>query len=69
MSEWLIPPIVALISGPLVWLLRRLDRNNTDQHANSMRVLERIETKVDSVKEDLKDHIEWHLDHAESQEH
>jgi uncharacterized membrane-anchored protein YhcB (DUF1043 family) len=62
MSEWLIPPIVALISGPLVWLLRRLDRNNTDQHANSMRVLERIETKVDGVKEDLKDHIEWHLD-------
>lgn len=62
MSEWLIPPLVALISGPLVWLLRRLDRNNTDQHANSMRVLERIETKVDGVKEDLKDHIEWHLD-------
>ena len=69
MNEWVIPPLVALISGPLVWLLRRLERHNTDQHSANMRVLERIETKVDGVKEDLRDHIEWHLDHAESQEH
>jgi len=59
---WWIPLAVAFITGPLMWLLARFDRRNTDQHARNMEVLDRIESKVDGVREDLSDHIQWHLE-------
>ena len=42
--------VVALIGGPLMWILTRLDRRNTKQHGDNMVVLERIENKVETPK-------------------
>ena len=57
-----VPIAVALVGGPLMWLLSRFDKRNTEQHGANMKVLERIETKVERVDERLSDHIDWHLD-------
>lgn len=51
---------VALIGGPLMWLLARLDRRNTQQHGSNMVVLERIENKVETLDTRLFTHIESH---------
>ena len=59
---WWVPISVAVIGGPLMWLLQRLDRRNTQQHGENQRVLERIEEKVDDVKADLSDHFKWHTE-------
>lgn len=63
----IVPIMIALIGGPLMWLLARLDRNNSAQHQNNMRVLERIEgkvtrieDKVGKVNERLDNHIDKH---------
>jgi hypothetical protein len=42
---------VAVIGGPIMWLLHRLDRNNTSQHATSVNLLERLDGKVDRLDE------------------
>lgn len=62
MSSWFVPIAVALVGGPLMWLLNRFDKRNTEQHGANMKVLERIESKVERVDERLSDHIDWHLD-------
>ena len=56
-----IPVIVALIAGPLMWMLKRFDAHNSRQHAQNMEVLERVESKVDKVVDRMDDHIDWHL--------
>lgn len=40
---------VALIGGPVMWLLARLDRRNTTQHGQSIDILERLDSKVDRL--------------------
>jgi hypothetical protein len=74
MSSGLIAIAVALIGGPLMWLLARLDKRNSRQHAASLAVLEgtqrlveQIDSKVDGIekKVDVLDsriygHLEWH---------
>lgn len=62
MNEIFVPIIVALIGSPLVWVLNRLDKRNTAQHANSMQVLQEIKDDVREAKQDIKNHIHWHLD-------
>lgn len=44
-----VPIVVALISGPLMWLLYRFDRRNTEQHGENMKILSRVENKVDQM--------------------
>lgn len=44
-----VPVLVALIGGPVMWFLSRLDKRNTEQHGRSMEVLERVESKMDRV--------------------
>lgn len=58
------PIAVAVIGGPLMWLLARFDRRNTEQHGENMRILKRVEgkvdrldTKVDRVDERLWSHM------------
>lgn len=58
---WVTPVVVALIGGPLMWLLKRFDNRNTKQHAQNQDVLLRIEGKIDKVDERLDEHISWHL--------
>lgn len=56
-----VPIIVALIAGPVMWMLKRFDNRNSHQHQQNMQVLERVESKVDKVVERMDDHIDWHL--------
>lgn len=44
-----VPIVVALISGPLMWLLFRFDRRNTEQHGENMKILNRVEGKMDRM--------------------
>jgi hypothetical protein len=62
---WWVPIVVAVITGPLVVLMRRFDKRNTEQHGANMRVLERIETKVDKLDDRLDGHIDWHVNNKD----
>jgi len=55
-----VPVLVALIGGPLMWLLSRFDRRNTEQHGANMQVLQRIEQKIDTVDDRLYEHVKDH---------
>ena len=59
--SWVTPILVALIGGPLMLFLKKFDSRNSEQHAQNLDVLERIEGKVDKVDERLNDHVMWHL--------
>lgn len=61
MEAVLVPILVALIGGPLMYLFSRFDKRNSEQHGANLVVLERIEEKVDKVDERLSDHVDWHL--------
>ena len=56
--------VVAVIGGPLMWLLARLDRRNTEQHGQSIAVLTRLDQKVDRLDEKvdrLDQKVDTHL--------
>jgi len=55
-----IPVIVAVISGPLVVVIQKLRKENTQQHAEGRALLERVADKVDLVGQKLDEHIGWH---------
>lgn len=59
--------VCALIGGPLMLLMRRFDRRNTQQHGQSVEILTRLDGKVDRLdaKVDRLDgkHDEHHNDH------
>lgn len=40
---------VAVIGGPIMWLLSRFDRRNTEQHRENQDLLTRIDGKVDRL--------------------
>ncbi len=43
---FLVPIIVALIGGPLMWFLARFDRRNTEQHGANMDSLSSMRKEV-----------------------
>jgi uncharacterized FlaG/YvyC family protein len=52
-----------------MWLLRRADRNNTEQHDRNMDELKRIREsvdntgdKIDRLDQRIDAHLEWHVD-------
>lgn len=57
--------LVALIGGPLMWLLHRLDKRNSAQHADGQANADRRHAEtldaIDRVDRRLDDHITWHL--------
>jgi hypothetical protein len=59
--EWIVPIVVAFIGGPLVVLIQQLRKENSEQHAESRSLLERVANQVEKVDEKLDGHIEWHL--------
>lgn len=61
MEAIVVPLVVAIISGPVVVLLQRLRKENTEQHAESRNLLERVADRVEKVDEKLDGHIDWHL--------
>jgi hypothetical protein len=58
-SVW-VPIIVAVIMGPVVVVLQKLRKENTDQHAQGQVLLRIIGSKVDKIGSKLDNHIGWH---------
>jgi len=59
--EWITPLLVALIGGPVMWVLSRLDRTNREQHDEISKKVDRINDNVGELRKDLHDHVTWHL--------
>ncbi len=55
-----VPIVVAIISGPLVVVLQKLRKENTEQHEEGRILLKMIGTKVDKIGSKLDNHIGWH---------
>lgn len=53
--EWLVPILVAVISGPVVVILQQLRKENKEQHGE-------LAIKIDKIDNKLDNHINWHLD-------
>jgi hypothetical protein len=47
--------VVATISGPLMWVLYRLDKRNTSQHGEAVKIIQEVKLKVSDVQDDVKD--------------
>lgn len=60
MEMVLVPILVAIISGPLVVILQKLRKENTEQHAEGRILLKMIGTKVDKIGSKIDNHIGWH---------
>ena len=60
MEMVLVPILVAIISGPLVVILQKLRKENTEQHAEGRILLKVIGTKVDKIGTKIDNHIGWH---------
>ena len=65
--------IVAVITGPLVVLMSRFDRRNTEQHDRNMdelsrigRSVDKVGDKVDRLDDRLDSHVEWHVRNDDS---
>lgn len=58
---WWVPIVVAVITGPVVVVLQKLRRENTDQHAESRTLLEHLVVKVDKMDDKLDEHINDHF--------
>ena len=55
-----VPIIVAVITGPVVVVLQKLRKENTQQHAEGMDLLNLVGLKVDKIGSKLDQHIGWH---------
>ena len=55
-----VPIIVALITGPVVVVLQKLRKENTDQHNEGRILLRVIGSKVDNIGSKIYNHIGWH---------
>jgi hypothetical protein len=58
---WWVPIVVAVITGPVVVVLQKLRKENTDQHAESRSLLEHLVIKVDKMDDKLDEHINDHF--------
>lgn len=56
----MVPIVVALISGPLVILMQKLRKENSDQHAQGQILLKVLGAKVDKIGSKIDSHIGWH---------
>lgn len=50
-----VPIIVALIAGPVMWMLRRFEQRNDQQHAENGKVLASIKDAVMENRDDIRD--------------
>ena len=58
-SVW-VPLAVAIITGPVVVVLQKLRKENTEQHSEGRILLRTIGNKVDKIGSKLDNHIGWH---------
>ena len=55
-----VPIVVAIIMGPVVVVLQRLRKENTNQHNEGRILLRVIGNKVDKIGSKIDGHIGWH---------
>lgn len=60
-----VPIVVALIGGPIMWFLNRLDKRNTEQHGRSMEMLTETRDLAKNAVEKIDKHISWHIHDTE----
>ena len=60
MEQVWVPIIVAIIMGPIVVVLQKLRKENTDQHNEGRILLRVIGNKVDKIGSKIDGHIGWH---------
>jgi hypothetical protein len=56
-EAWLVPIVVAVLTGPVVVILQKLRSENTSQHAESRGLLEHLVIKIDNIDDKLDEHI------------
>jgi hypothetical protein len=56
-EAWLVPIVVAVLTGPVVVILQKLRNENTSQHAESRGLLEHLVIKIDNIDGKLDEHI------------
>ena len=56
MEIW-IPVLVGIITGPVVVILQKLRKENTEQHSESRGILTHILNKVEKIDDKLDTHI------------
>ena len=61
LMEWITPLLVALIGGPVMLILSRLDKSNKSQHDEISKKIDRITIDISDVRKDLHEHVNWHL--------
>jgi hypothetical protein len=50
-----VPIVVAVIAGPMMWMLHRLDKKNDQQHADNGKVLVSIKEAVLENRDDIRE--------------
>lgn len=60
MVEVWVPITVAIITGPIVVVLQKLRKENSQQHGEGRALIQQVADKVDSVGSKLDEHIGWH---------
>ena len=50
-----VPIVVALIAGPVMWMLRRFEKRNDAQHAENGQVLASIKEAVLENRDDIRE--------------
>ena len=58
-AAW-VPIVVAVITGPVVVVLQKLRKENTEQHEEGRDLLKLVGLKVDKIGSKLDNHIGWH---------
>ena len=58
-AAW-VPIVVAVITGPVVVVLQKLRKENTEQHEEGRDLLKLVGIKVDKIGSKLDNHIGWH---------
>ena len=54
------PILVAIIGGPIMFLLSLLRKENKNQHLEGRELVKEVITKVDNIGTKLDGHIGWH---------
>ena len=56
----IVPVLVACISGPLMWALKRMDNRRSVADERNHEVLVEIRDNIKSTNSRLDDHLQWH---------
>ena len=50
-----VPIVVALIAGPVMWMLKRFEHRNDEQHAENGKILASIKSAITEQGADIRD--------------